>query len=105
MLHQLQEQVCIAFQMQQRSDNFLLSLLVDLEIEFGARLGMTSLEVLTNHYERHQQYLNDVADEEVSDKSRKRIESRPVQSRYFRRQDVVSRPQHSPCCDDRKEAH
>ena len=43
-----QSRCCIScnFKIEQSRHNLLLGFLVDLEIEFGARLGMTSLKVL-----------------------------------------------------------
>ena len=71
----------------QRGNDFL-SLLVDFEIEFCARLRVARLQILADHDQRHQQDLNDVADEEVGDEGRKWIEGLPMQDRDFRRQDV-----------------
>src|SRR5204862_7515724 len=77
---------------------------VHLEIEFRTRFGVPALKILPDHDQRHQHDLNYVADEQISDERRKRIESRPMQRGNLGGEEIVSRPHNSPARYNHEEA-
>src|ERR1051326_1329118 len=105
MLHEAEQQRGGSLQSPPRRRYLPPGFPVDLKSQLRTCLRVPALQVLPNHYERHQKYLNDIADQQISNKGGKRIESLPVQGRNFGGQDVVAGPQHCPTSDDQKEAN
>src|SRR5215472_12821502 len=80
--------------------DLLLGFDVNFEIMFGANLGVTTLNILTHHDERHKENLNHVRYEQPKYKAHRRIESQ-----LHRCEKIPAQPQHSPGEDDEKKAH
>ena len=71
-----------------------------------ARISRVSaLDVLADHNQRHQEDLDDVADEQVRDKRGERVERLPVQAGDLAGKDVVAGPEDGPDHDGEEEAH
>ena len=80
--------------------DFLLRLHIDLQIVLRAQIGMSALNVLPDHDQRHEENLDQVRDEKPEHEAHRR-----VKLKAFRRQHVPAQPDHGPAEDDEKEAH
>jgi len=79
---------------------FFFGARVDFEVCLRARVGMSPLEVLSAHEERHEEDLDHVGDEEPEDESGKRIELP-----RGRRQEIPPEPHNRPRENDEEESH
>lgn len=80
--------------------DFFFGARVDFEIGFGACLRVSSLQVLSDQEERHEEDLNHVRYEEPENEGRERIEL-PVDGR----ENIPPKPGESPCEYDEEKSH
>ena len=84
MAHQLDQKIGVMLQIMQHDHDLFFCFLVDLEVQLRADFRVSALHILTDHDQRHEQNLDNVADEQIGHKCRERVECLPVQARHHR---------------------
>jgi len=105
MLHQMDEQFGVVFEVTHDVQYLFFGFLIDLEVKFGARFGVAALQILADHDEGHQQYLDDVGNEQIGHERWEGIERLLVEAGDFRGGNIVTRPQHRPNEDDEEKTN